>query len=164
MASMDVLCTDKTGTLTLNKLSVEKKLIEVYAKGVKKEQVLLLAARASRTENQDAIDTAMVGMLADPKEARARIIEIQFLPFNPVDKRTGLTYIDDNGNWHRVSKGAPEQILDLCNARADLRKRVRSATDKYAVRGLGSLAVARQVRKMLHLLCFFLCKGKCYIL
>ncbi|RIA04407.1 hypothetical protein BRARA_K01354, partial [Brassica rapa] len=144
MAGMDVLCSDKTGTLTLNKLSVDKNLIEVCARGVEKEEVLLLAARASRTENQDAIDAAMVGMLADPKEARAGIREVHFFPFNPVDKRTALTYIDGNGDWHRVSKGAPEQILDLCNARADLRKRVHSAIDKYAERGLRSLAVARQ--------------------
>ena len=68
MAGMDVLCSDKTGTLTLNKLSVDKNLIEVFAKGVDKDHVILLAARASRTENQDAIDAAIVGMLADPKE------------------------------------------------------------------------------------------------
>ncbi|XP_002872620.2 putative ATPase, plasma membrane-like isoform X2 [Arabidopsis lyrata subsp. lyrata] len=144
MAGMDVLCSDKTGTLTLNKLSVDKNLIEVFAKDFEKEQLLLLAARASRTENQDAIDTAMVGSLADPKEARAGIREVHFFPFNPVDKRTALTYIDGNGNWHRVSKGAPEKILDLCNARADLRNSVHSAIEKYAERGLRSLAVARQ--------------------
>ena len=68
LAGMDVLCSDKTGTLTLNKLSVDKNLIEVFAKGVDKDHVMLLAARASRIENQDAIDTAIVGMLADPKE------------------------------------------------------------------------------------------------
>ncbi|XP_019197894.1 PREDICTED: plasma membrane ATPase 4 [Ipomoea nil] len=144
MAGMDVLCSDKTGTLTLNKLSVDKNLIEVFAKGVDKDQVLLFAARASRTENQDAIDAAMVGMLADPKEARAGIREVHFLPFNPVDKRTALTYIDAQGNWHRVSKGAPEQILELCNAREDLKRKVHSVIDKYAERGLRSLAVARQ--------------------
>ncbi|VFQ70220.1 unnamed protein product [Cuscuta campestris] len=144
MAGMDVLCSDKTGTLTLNKLSVDKNLIEVFAKGVDKEFVLLCAARASRTENQDAIDAAMVGMLADPKEARAGIKEIHFLPFNPVDKRTALTYIDSEGNWHRVSKGAPEQILQLCNARDDVKRKVHSVIDKYAERGLRSLAVATQ--------------------
>lgn len=68
MAGMDVLCSDKTGTLTLNKLSVDKNLIEVFEKGVDKEHVMLLAARASRIENQDAIDAAIVGTLADPKE------------------------------------------------------------------------------------------------
>ncbi|XP_019182349.1 PREDICTED: plasma membrane ATPase 4-like [Ipomoea nil] len=144
MAGMDVLCSDKTGTLTLNKLSVDKNLVEVFAKGVEKDHVLLFAARASRVENQDAIDAAMVGMLADPKEARAGITEVHFLPFNPVDKRTALTYIDAQGNWHRVSKGAPEQILSLCNAREDLKRKVHSVIDKYAERGLRSLAISRQ--------------------
>ena len=68
MAGMDVLCSDKTGTLTLNKLTVDKSLIEVFAKGADADHVLLLAARASRTENQDAIDAAIVGTLSDPKE------------------------------------------------------------------------------------------------
>ncbi|GMI84408.1 H(+)-ATPase 5 [Hibiscus trionum] len=144
MAGMDVLCSDKTGTLTLNKLTVDRTLIEVFTKGVEKEHVLLYAARASRIENQDAIDAAIVGMLADPKEARAGIREIHFLPFNPVDKRTALTYIDSDGNWHRASKGAPEQILDLCNCKEDVRRKVHSVIDKFAERGLRSLAVARQ--------------------
>uniref|UniRef100_A0A0C9S3K8 Plasma membrane ATPase n=1 Tax=Wollemia nobilis TaxID=56998 RepID=A0A0C9S3K8_9CONI len=144
MAGMDVLCSDKTGTLTLNKLSVDRNLIEVFAKGVDKETVLLTAARASRTENQDAIDAAIVGTLADPKEARAGITEIHFLPFNPVDKRTALTYIDSNGNWYRASKGAPEQIIDLCKCSQEMRNKVHSVIDKFAERGLRSLAVARQ--------------------
>ncbi|XP_064957248.1 plasma membrane ATPase-like [Musa acuminata AAA Group] len=144
MAGMDVLCSDKTGTLTLNKLSVDNNLIEVFTKGMFKEHVILLAARASRTENQDAIDAAMVGMLADPKEARAGIREVHFLPFNPVDKRTALTYIDADDNWHRVSKGAPEQILNLCNCKEDVRNKVHTVIDKFAERGLRSLAVARQ--------------------
>ncbi|CAN1311686.1 Plasma membrane ATPase 4 [Linum perenne] len=144
MAGMDVLCSDKTGTLTLNKLSIDKNLIEVFAKGVDKEYVILLAARASRVENQDAIDAAMVNMLADPKEARAGIREVHFLPFNPVDKRTALTYIDADGKWHRACKGAPEQILELCNSRGDLRNKVHSTIEKFAERGLRSLGVARQ--------------------
>ncbi|KAI7978893.1 Plasma membrane ATPase [Camellia lanceoleosa] len=118
MAGMDVLCSDKTGTLTLNKLSVYKNLIEVFAKGVDKEHVMLLAARAPRTENQDAIDAAIVGMLADPKEARAGIREVHFFPFNP--------------------------ILALCNAKEDLKRKVHGIIDKFAERGLRSLAVARQ--------------------
>ncbi|CAK8576758.1 unnamed protein product [Lathyrus sativus] len=94
MAGMDVFCSDKTGTLTLNKLSVDRNLIEVFSRGMDKDLVILLAARASRIENQDAIDVAIVGMLSDPQEARAGINEVHFLPFNPVDKRTALTYFD----------------------------------------------------------------------
>lgn len=76
---------------TLNKLTVDKNLIEVFAKDTDKDGVLLYAARASRVENQDAIDASIVGMLANPKEARAGIQEVHFLPFNPVEKRTVST-------------------------------------------------------------------------
>ncbi|KAL1808205.1 hypothetical protein ACET3Z_025195 [Daucus carota] len=56
IAGMDVLCSDKTGTLTLNKLTVDKNLIEVFAKGVDADTAVLMAALASRTESQDAIE------------------------------------------------------------------------------------------------------------
>ncbi|KAL8146305.1 hypothetical protein AgCh_004163 [Apium graveolens] len=87
--------------------------LQVFVKGVDKDDVVLMAARASRLENQDAIDAAIVTMLADPKQARAGITEIHFLPFNPTDKRTALTYIDKAGTMHRVSKCAPEQNMDF---------------------------------------------------
>ncbi|WOH06074.1 hypothetical protein DCAR_0625497 [Daucus carota subsp. sativus] len=129
MAGMDVLCSDKTGTLTLNKLT---------------DAVVLYAARASRVENQDAIDASIVNMLGDPKEARAGIQEVHFLPFNPVDKRTAITYIDTSGNWHRSSKGAPEQIIELCGLKGETLKKAHSIIDDFANRGLRSLGVARQ--------------------
>ncbi|XP_020208195.1 ATPase 6, plasma membrane-type [Cajanus cajan] len=144
MAGMDVLCSDKTGTLTLNKLTVDKNLIEVFAPGVDKDTLVLFSARASRTENQDAIDTSIVGMLSDPKEARAGITEVHFLPFNPVDKRTAITYIDSNGDWHRSSKGAPEEIIALCSLKGESLKKAHKVIDEFADRGLRSLGVARQ--------------------
>ncbi|KEH39623.1 putative proton-exporting ATPase [Medicago truncatula] len=144
MAGMDVLCSDKTGTLTLNKLTVDKNLVEVFSRDTDKDMVILLGARASRVENQDAIDACIVGMLSDPKEAREGLTEVHFLPFNPVDKRTAITYIDTDGNWHRVSKGAPEQIIDLCNLREDVKRKAISIIDKFAERGLRSLAVGKQ--------------------
>ncbi|XLR07500.1 hypothetical protein HN51_062414 [Arachis hypogaea] len=85
---------------------------------------------ALSTENKDAIDTAIFGMLVDPKE------EVHFFPFNPVDKRAALTYIDSNGNWHRSSKGAPEQILNICNCKEDVRRKAHATIDKFAERGL----------------------------
>ncbi|KAJ6961690.1 plasma membrane ATPase 4-like [Populus alba x Populus x berolinensis] len=145
MAGMDVLCSDKTGTLTLNILTVDRSLVEVFVNDVDKDTVILLGARASRVENQDAIDSCIVGMLADPKEARKSITEVHFLPFNPVEKRTAITYIDSDGNWHRVSKGAPEQIIALCNLREDVERKANAIIDKFAERGLRSLAVCRQI-------------------
>ncbi|CAL5366261.1 unnamed protein product [Camellia sinensis] len=108
MAGMDVLRSDKTRTLTLNRLTIDQNLIEVFNKDMDKDMILLLSARASRLENQDAIDIAIVNMLAHPKEARANITEVHF--FNPVDKCTAITYIDSDGNWYRASKGSSEQI------------------------------------------------------
>ncbi|XP_065849970.1 ATPase 8, plasma membrane-type-like [Euphorbia lathyris] len=145
MAGMDVLCSDKTGTLTLNKLTVDKSLIEVFVQDIDKDIVVLLAARASRVENQDAIDASIVNMLGDPKEARAGLTEVHFLPFNPVEKRTAITYIDDSGDWHRCSKGAPEQIIDLCDLKGEIRKKAHKVIDSFADRGLRSLAVSRQI-------------------
>ncbi|PON70195.1 P-type ATPase [Trema orientale] len=76
--------------------------------------------------------------------ARAGITEVHFLPFNPTDKRTALTYIDAAGKMHRVSKGAPEQILNLAHNRSEIEKKVHAIIDKFAERGLRSLGVARQ--------------------
>uniref|UniRef100_A0A8R7U463 P-type H(+)-exporting transporter n=1 Tax=Triticum urartu TaxID=4572 RepID=A0A8R7U463_TRIUA len=103
-----------------------------------------MAARASRIENQDAIDTAIVGMLGHPKEARAGVQEAHFLPFNPTDKRTALTYIDGDGKMYRVSKGAPEQILNLAHNKSEIAQKVHAVIDKFAGRGLRSLGVAYQ--------------------
>ncbi|KAK9144597.1 hypothetical protein Sjap_004500 [Stephania japonica] len=80
--------------------------LHVFAEGVDQDMVVLMAERASRLENQDAIDGAIVSMLADPIEAQAGIEEVHFLLFNPTDKRNALTYLDQQGQMHRVSKGA----------------------------------------------------------
>ncbi|XP_010469197.1 PREDICTED: ATPase 7, plasma membrane-type-like [Camelina sativa] len=144
MAGMDVLCSDKTGTLTLNKLSVDKNLIEVFKRGIDKDMAVLMAARAARLENQDAIDTAIVSMLSDPKEARAGIQELHFLPFSPANRRTALTYLDGEGKMHRVSKGAPEEILDMAHNKLEIKDKVHATIDKFAERGLRSLGLAYQ--------------------
>ncbi|KEH26357.1 tyrosine kinase family protein [Medicago truncatula] len=75
------------------------------------------------------------------RQAREVLTEVHFFPFNPVDKCSSLTYIDTDGNWHRVSKGAPEEIIDLCNVREDVRRRAISIIDKFAEHSLSSLAV-----------------------
>ncbi|PKI53557.1 hypothetical protein CRG98_026007 [Punica granatum] len=71
----------------------------------------------------DPLKVDQSALTGESLPARAGIREVHFFPFNPVDKRTALTYIESNGTWHRASKGAPEQILNLCNAREDMRKK-----------------------------------------
>ncbi|KAH9627483.1 hypothetical protein KSS87_006174, partial [Heliosperma pusillum] len=80
----------------------------------------------------------------NPKQAREGVKEVHFLPFNPTDKRTALTYLDQNGKMHRVSKGAPEQILELAHNKTVIEGRVHGIIDKFADRGLRALGVARQ--------------------
>ncbi|OEL33269.1 ATPase 11, plasma membrane-type [Dichanthelium oligosanthes] len=87
---------------------------------------------------------ALMARLAPKAKARAGIEEVHFLPFNPTDKRTALTYIDSDGKMYRVSKGAPEQILHLAHNKSEIDRRVHAVIDKFAERGLRSLAVAYQ--------------------
>ena len=70
------------------------------------------------------------------KEARANIIEMHFLPFNPVDKRTAIT------NWIRPNKEALEQILNRCQEKKEIAGKVYAIIDKFAEKGLWSLGVA----------------------
>ncbi|EEF30923.1 H(\+)-transporting atpase plant/fungi plasma membrane type, putative [Ricinus communis] len=88
--------------------------------------------------------TMAIGSHRLSQQARAGITEVHFLPFNPTDKRTALTYLDSAGKMHRASKGAPEQILNLAWNKSDIAKKVHTIIDKFAERGLRSLAVARQ--------------------
>ncbi|KAL4350859.1 hypothetical protein AHAS_Ahas10G0184100 [Arachis hypogaea] len=118
MAGMDVLCIDKTGTLTLNKLTVDKNLIEVFADGINQDMVVLMAARASRLENQDAIDCAIVSTLADPKE----VISLQLLRKQEGVLEWALTY-----GFAGVFPAL--KIADIGIAVADATDAARSASD-----------------------------------
>ncbi|KAI8888215.1 plasma-membrane proton-e [Backusella circina FSU 941] len=144
MAAVTILCSDKTGTLTLNKLIVDKPTIKEYAE-YDAEGIILISARASRTENQDAIDFCIVNSLPNPKQARDGIEELGFEPFNPTIKRTEITYKDLNdGKLYRATKGMSHFILDLCSRdkTEDQVKALNDDVDEFARRGLRSLAVA----------------------
>ncbi|KAL8093890.1 hypothetical protein AgCh_035683 [Apium graveolens] len=71
----------------LSKASVEYETKQVFAEGVDAYIVVLMEARASRAENQDAIDTASLNMLADLKEAHTGVQELRFLSFNPISRQ-----------------------------------------------------------------------------
>ena len=142
MAAVTILCSDKTGTLTLNKLIVDKPTIKTYA-DYDAEGIILISAYASRTENQDAIDFCIVNSLPNPKEAREGIEELEFEPFNPTIKRTEITYRKD-GKLYRATKGMSHFILDLCtrDKTEEQIQLLNDDVDEFARRGLRSLAVA----------------------
>ena len=144
LAGVTILCSDKTGTLTTNKLTIDRNTIQTYGP-FSAEDVILLAAYASRTENQDAIDASVVQAIGDPTRARSGIKLLDFKPFNPVDKRTEITYREEaTGKLKRVTKGMTGMIIELCtrNKTDEIENKLEKDVEDYAMRGLRALAVA----------------------
>ncbi len=139
MAGMDILCTDKTGTLTQNQLT----LGEPIPFGAEDAQSLILAASlASKAENNDAIDAAIIGGLAQP-EGLGPYRQERFAPFDPVAKRTEAVITGSDQETFKVSKGAPQVILSLCQADSQTRARAQQEIDRLADKGYRTLGVAR---------------------
>ncbi|KAJ6514220.1 hypothetical protein C8R47DRAFT_1090641 [Mycena vitilis] len=144
LAGVTILCSDKTGTLTTNKLTIDRETILTYS-SFSPDDVILLAAYASRTENQDAIDMSVVQACGDVSRARAGIKLLDFKPFNPTDKRTEITYREEaTGKLKRVTKGMTGSIIELCsrNRTEELESKLEHDVEGYATRGLRALAVA----------------------
>ncbi|KAF9447220.1 plasma membrane H+-transporting ATPase [Macrolepiota fuliginosa MF-IS2] len=144
LAGVTILCSDKTGTLTTNKLTIDRNTIRTYGP-FSADDVILLAAYASRTENQDAIDASVVAAIGDTSRARAGIKLLDFKPFNPVDKRTEITYLEEStGKLKRVTKGMTGIIIELCtrNKTEEQENRLEADVEEYATRGLRALAIA----------------------
>jgi H+-transporting ATPase len=140
MAGVDVLCSDKTGTLTQNKLT----LGEPYsADGTPADEVVLAAALASREEDEDPIDLAVLSGVKNREQLSHYQIE-HFQPFDPVHKRTEAAVVSPDGEKFTVSKGAPQVILDLVDDSEKVRPAAENAIAEFAHRGFRSLGVARR--------------------
>ncbi len=139
LAGVDVLCSDKTGTLTMNRLTVETQIpFGAFTAG----EVLLDAALATQTSSDDSIDVAILSAAGSRAEiAQAR--QTDFVPFDPVNKRTVATVVDPSGKTRHYAKGAPQAITDLARPAADLLARYQATVAELAGKGYRALGVAQ---------------------
>ena len=139
LAGVDVLCSDKTGTLTQNKLTLGDPFT---VNNIPAEQVILWAALASRAEDKDTIDLAVIGGVKNDQSLKGYQV-VHFQPFDPVHKRTEATVKSADGKQFFVAKGAPQVILEMAKNANDVKAAVEQAVNEFAGRGFRSLGVAR---------------------
>ncbi|MGO9124400.1 MAG: plasma-membrane proton-efflux P-type ATPase, partial [Terriglobales bacterium] len=139
LAGVDVLCSDKTGTLTQNELTLGDPF---SVNNIPADQVILWAALASRAEDKDTIDLAVIGGVKDDEALKGYQV-VHFQPFDPVHKRTEATIKTADGKQFFVAKGAPQVILEMATNAAEVKPAVEKAVNEFAGRGFRSLGVAR---------------------
>ena len=143
LAGVDVLCSDKTGTLTQNKLTLGDPFT---VNGIPPDQAILYGALASRAEDKDTIDLAVIGGVKDDKALKSYRV-LHFKPFDPVHKRTEATVKAADGKQFFVTKGAPQVILQMSTNAGEVKTAVEKAVNEFAGRGFRSLGIARADRE-----------------
>jgi H+-transporting ATPase len=143
MAGMDVLCSDKTGTITKNALTMGgTKPYDEFSEN----DVLLFSALASREEDQDPIDKAILAKTKSTSDIAAKIEHAKvtsFKPFDPVVKRTEATVQGEDGSQFKVTKGAPQAILALVEDKKSINDKLTEDVNEFAKKGYRALGVAR---------------------
>lgn len=139
LAGVDVLCSDKTGTLTMNRLTVQSPI--PFGSFAAKD-VLSAAALATQSSSEDAIDVAVLHA-AKSAAALADMKQTAFVPFDPVNKRTIATVTDGSGKILHFAKGAPQAISALATPAADVLAKYQGDVATLASKGFRALGVAR---------------------
>jgi H+-transporting ATPase len=141
MAGIDVLCSDKTGTITKNELTIGE--IRPFGR-FSQAECLLFASLASRKEDNDPIDLAIIeeALKSGGKSAPGESYKVSgFKPFDPVSKRTEAK-VDGPDVRFKVTKGAPQVILSLADDKGGLAGGVEDAVNGFASKGYRALGVA----------------------
>jgi H+-transporting ATPase len=140
VAGIDVLCCDKTGTLTKNQLV----LGETVVFGESEQNLLLVyAALASKEENQDPIDMAVFEGLKN-SSALKEYSQEKFIPFDPVRKRTEA-FVRFGKDSFYVSKGAPQVLCELCQPDPKWKDKIEETVERFAQKGYRTLGVAHSL-------------------
>ncbi len=142
LAGMEVLFSDKTGTLTKNEISIAE--IEAY-NGFKENEVIFYAGLASLRLEQDPLDKAILDKIESSKDLSLNTSDYKILKFNPFDpiRKSTESEIEYNNSRFKVSKGAPQVILSLLNDHDILKTKVERNVDHFATKGYRSLGVAK---------------------
>ena len=139
LANMNVLCSDKTGTLTKNELTVG----DIQVHGAKDgEEVLLIAALASQQEGDDVIDNTIINKLQNKDALKSYTIE-KYLPFDPVKKSSESIVKGQDGQSFHACKGAPQVVLDMAKPDENTKQGILKAIDEFASKGFRTLGVAK---------------------
>lgn len=139
MAGVDVLCSDKTGTITKNELTLGE--IKSFDK-FKEDDVLLYGALASRKDSKDPIDVAILSKAKEQHEKINKYKIINFKPFNSVIKRTEASIEESEGKTFNVAKGAIQAIFKLTENQS-LKDQIDKIADSFAKKGYRVLGVAK---------------------
>ena len=149
LAGMDMLCSDKTGTLTLGKMQMKD--ILVYEKGLKKRDILKFSALAAKWYEpaKDAIDRLVLGNVEQNEGLMDELNtyeQMDYTPFDPATKKTESIVKNKAGVTMEVAKGAPQVILNQCiSCDATTRAEVEDKINELATRGIRSLGIARKI-------------------